>query len=181
MLNTKYVIYNPEAPPLENRKALGNAWFVSDPLFAENANEEISLINSIDPAKQAVIDRKFQDQVNRNTYPQSEGDKIGLKTYEPNELVYTSNSVNENLAVFSEIYYPAGWKSFIDGNETPHFRVNYVLRGLIIPAGDHEIKFRFEPASYTIGNRISYASSAIFILLILGYLFIVMRSKSKPE
>lgn len=181
MLNTKYVIYNPEAPPLVNNKALGNAWFVADPLFAENANEEISRVNRIDPSTQAIIDKKFQNLVPRASYPVTEGDKIELKSYEPNELVYTSNSSEDKLAVFSEIYYPAGWKSFIDGKESPHFQVNYVLRGMIIPAGDHEIKFRFEPASYIVGNKVSYASSAIFILLILGYLFSKMRSETKPE
>lgn len=181
MLNTKYVIYNPEAPPLVNRKALGNAWFVANPLFAENANEEISSVNRIYPSIQAVIDKKFQNLVSKTSYPVEEGDKIELKSYEPNELVYTSSSSGDNLAVFSEIFYPAGWKSFINGKESPHFRVNYVLRGMIIPAGDHEIKFRFEPASYIVGNKISYASSAIFVLLLLGYFFSKMRSVTKPE
>lgn len=181
MLNTKYVIYNPEAPPLVNNKSLGNAWFVEKPLFAENANEEISSVNRINPSIQAVIDKRFQNLVTKTSYPVSEGDKIELKSYEPNELVYTSSSPGDKLAVFSEIYYPAGWKSFIDGKESPYFRVNYVLRGMIIPPGNHEIRFRFEPASFNIGNNISYASSAIFILLILGYIFSRMRSGTKPE
>ena len=181
MLNTKYVIYSPEAPPLVNNKALGNAWFVENPLFADNANEEISGVNRINPATQTVIDKRFQNLVTKSSYPVANEDTIDLKSYEPNELVYTSSAAEEKLAVFSEIYYPAGWKSYIDGKEIPHFRVNYVLRGMIIPAGDHEIKFRFEPASYIVGNKISYASSAIFILLILGYFLKEMRSKTKSE
>ena len=181
MLNARYVIYSPEAAPLVNSKALGNAWFVENTVFAENASEELGSLDDIDPAAMAVIDKRFQNLAPENIYPLAEGDRIELISYEPNELIYSSTTEKENLAVFSEIYYPAGWKSYIDGVETPHFRVNYVLRGMLIPAGSHEIRFRFEPASYITGNKISYASSAIYILLILGYLFKVMRSKSKPE
>lgn len=181
MLNARYVIYNPEADPLINSNALGNAWFVENTVIAENASEELGSLGSIDPATMAVIDKRFQDLAAKNTYPPADGDRIELLSYEPNELIYSSTTAKENLAIFSEIYYPAGWKSYIDGVETPHFRVNYVLRGMLIPAGNHEIIFRFEPASYNTGNKISYASSALYILLILGYLFKVMRSKSKPE
>ena len=181
MLNTKYVIFNPEAAPLENKNALGNAWFVETPLFAGNADEEISRINRMDPSSQAVINKKFQNLVSKSSYPLADGDKIELKSYEPNELIYTSSSAEEKLAIFSEIYYPAGWKSFIDGKESPHFQADYVLRGMIVPAGNHEIEFRFEPASYLTGNRISYASSAIFILLILAYIFSKIRPATKQE
>jgi len=181
MLNTKYVIFNPDAPPLENRKALGNVWFAEDPMLVEDANKEISMINRVDPSRQVVIDKRFRDYITKSSYPVSTGDTIFLKSYEPNELVYNSMASEEKLAVFSEIYYPAGWKSFIDNVEVPHFRVDYVLRGMIIPAGNHEIRFRFEPASYFIGNKISYASSGIFILLILGYIIISLRSKTKSE
>jgi hypothetical protein len=181
MLNTKYVIYNPDAPPLENKNALGNAWFSENPLLVKNANEEISMINRIDPSKQAVIDSRFKDLVTKSSYPVSPGDTIMLLKYEPNELLYKSNASGEKLTVFSEIYYPAGWKSYIDGKETPHFRVNYILRGLVIPEGQHEILFKFEPASYKTGTTISYASSGIFILLIFGYFFKSFRSKNKNE
>ena len=181
MLNTKYVIFNPEAPPLENRKALGNAWFAENPVIVENANREISMVNRIDPASQAVIDQSFRDYVTKSTYPLSEGDTIYLKSYKPNELIYETKAKEEKLAVFSEIYYPAGWNCYIDNGETPYFRVNYVLRGMIVPAGNHEIIFRFEPASYYVGNKISWASSGIFILLILGYLFRGMILKPKSD
>ncbi len=181
MLNTRYVIFNPEAPPLENKNALGNAWFTENPVLAENANEEISMTNRSDPAKQAVINNSFKDLITKSSYPVSPVDTIALLSYEPNELVYKSNTSGEKLAVFSEIYYPAGWKSFIDGNETPHFRVNYVLRGLVIPEGQHEIRFKFEPASYTTGTSISYASSGIYILLIIAYLYKSFRSRIKSE
>ena len=181
MLNTKYVIYSPDSPPLVNSKALGNAWFVENPVLVENANDEISRINRIDPSKSALIDKRFKDLVTKSSYAPSSGDSIGIKSYEPNELIYSSHSAGENLAVFSEIYYPAGWKSYVDGKETPHFRVNYILRAIVIPAGNHEITFRFEPASYSTGNKISYASSGIFLLLILGYFVTRIRSKTKSE
>ena len=98
-------------------------------LLVENANEELSSINRIDPSKVAVIDKLFKDQVKNSSYPVSEGDTIELKSYKANELIYSSRSKGENLAVFSEIYYPAGWKSFIDGKESNYFRTNYVLQG----------------------------------------------------
>lgn len=168
MLNTKYIIYNQDEPPLINQNALGNAWFVETPEMVENANEELSSINRIDPSKVAVIDKLFKDQIINSSYPVSQDDKLKLKSYKPNELIYSSRSNGENLAVFSEIYYPAGWKSFIDGKESKYFRTDYVLRGMIIPAGEHEIKFRFEPSSYITGNRISIISSLLFILMIAG-------------
>jgi uncharacterized membrane protein YfhO len=90
-------------------------------------------------------------------------------------------SKGDNLAVFSEIYYPAGWKSFIDGKESTYFRTDYVLRGMIIPAGQHEIKFRFEPSSYKTGNRISMISSLLFILMTAGYVVLQIKMKSKAE
>ena len=121
MLNAKYIIYSPDEPPLINQNALGNAWFVETPVLVENANEELSSINRIDPSKVAVIDKHFKDQIKNNSYPVSQGDKLELKSYKPNELIYSSRSQGENLAVFSEIYYPAGWKSFIDGKESQLF------------------------------------------------------------
>lgn len=171
MLNAKYLIYNPEVPPVENPFALGNAWFVEKPLFVENANQELSATNNFDPSKEALIDNTFKDLIAKTSYPVLENEKIELISYQPNELVYKSSAFEEKLAVFSEIYYPAGWKSYIDGKESKYFRTNFLLRGIIVPAGDHEIKFVFEPASYITGNKISLASSVLLILLIAGYFF----------
>jgi hypothetical protein len=177
MLNTKYIIYNPDAPPLLNSHALGNTWFVEKPMLVENANAELSTLNEINPEKEAVIDDIFKDQITRSSYPGEEGDKIELVSYRANELVYKYSASGERLAVFSEIYYPAGWKSFVDGNENKYFRANYVLRAMIVPEGNHEIKFVFEPASYINGNRISLASSILLILLLAGYIGIKIYKK----
>jgi hypothetical protein len=181
MLNTKYIIYNSQAPPLVNQNALGNAWFVETPVIVNNANEELSGVNKIDPSKQALVNKFFKDQVTGSSYQIAAGDKIELKSYKANELVYTSKAQGERFAVFSEIYYPAGWKSYIDGKESKYFRTDYVLRGMIVPPGDHEIKFIFKPSSYSVGNKISLASSIIFVLLLAGYLVTRMKLQKKTE
>lgn len=177
MLNTKYVIYNPEARPIINTKALGNAWFVEKPVLVENANEEISRVNSIDPSNEALIDKAFNNQVTKEIYPKAENEIIELTSYEPNELIYKYTAASEKLVVFSEIYYPKGWMASIDGQPSDHFRANYVLRAMVVPAGNHEIKFIFKPESYYTGNKVSLASSIILILSLAGYLFISLRKK----
>jgi hypothetical protein len=181
MLNTKYIIYNPAAPPLVNLNALGNAWFVEKPVIVDNANKEISIVRSFDPSKEATIDKAFKDQISKSDYPVLENEKIALTSYQPDELHYKYTARDEKLAVFSEIYYPAGWKSFIDGKESKYFRTDWVLRGMILPAGDHEITFTFRPASYYTGNKISLASSVLLILLFAGYFFSEFIRKSKSE
>ncbi len=169
MLNTKYVIYNPDAPPLLNNRALGNAWFVENAVLAENANRELEILNEINTSKTAVIDKVFTDHLNKRTFDLNEGDKIELKSYQPNELVYKCTSGGERLVIFSEIYYPGGWKCYVDGNESSHFRADYVLRAMMVPEGEHEIKFVFDPDSYKTGNKVSLASSILLILLAAGF------------
>jgi hypothetical protein len=181
MLNTKYLIYDAGSVPLVNTKALGNAWFVEKPVIAENANNEIAIVRSFDPTKVATIDNQFKNQVLKTSYPVIEGDKIELKSYQPDELLYASHAGEEKLAVFSEIYYPKGWKCFIDGKETKYFRTDWVLRGMIVPAGDHEIKFTFRPASYYMGNKVSLASSILLILVCAGYFYSRFKMKTKSE
>jgi hypothetical protein len=178
MLNTKYFIIDGQIAPAVNTLALGNAWFVATPLMVSNPNEEISMINKFDPKNQAIIDKRFKDQITSAVYQPAPGDTISLTSYKPNELTYKYSSQGERLVVFSEIYYPAGWKAYIDGAEKPYFRTDYVLRGMIVPAGNHEITFRFKPASYTTGNTVQLASSLIFILLVAGYSGFLLRNKN---
>jgi uncharacterized membrane protein YfhO len=111
----------------------------------------------------------------------SQEDTIYLVSYLPNELVYRYSASGEKLAVFSEIYYPAGWKCFVDGEESSHFRANYVLRGMVVPGGDHEIRFSFEPASYIIGNKVSLASSVLLILALIGTLAASVYRKTRMK
>lgn len=181
MLNTRYVIFRSTFPPLLNPYALGNVWFAETPLLVANPNEEISLINKINPAREAVIDTRFKSQITSSGYPGTAGDTIMLISYKPNELIYKYSTAGERLAVFSEIYYPAGWKAYLDGTEKSYFRTDYVLRGMVIPGGTHEIKFVFKPSSYYLGDSVSLASSIIFVLLVAGYFGFMLRGKPKQE
>jgi hypothetical protein len=179
MLNTKYVIYNPEAPPLVNPNSMGNAWFIEKSVMVDGANSELAALETIDPRKEAVFDKTFNDQVSEASYQLAQGDSIELISYKPNELDYRYSAEEERFAVFSEIYYPAGWKCYIDGNESNYFRTNYVLRGMIVPAGSHQIKFIFKPSSYFLGNKISLASSILLIFLAGGYFILTFLKKPK--
>jgi len=183
MLNTKYFIVNPQIDPVLNEKALGNAWFAGTVKFATNANEELSLVKTIDPANEAVIESSFKKFVTNSTYSKEKGDTIALTSYQPNELIYKYNASGERLAIFSEVWYPAGWKAFIDGKPADYLRANWILRGMIVPGGSHEIRFSFEPASFRIGNAVSTASSIIFILIAAGYagMYFVNSRKKKQD
>jgi len=101
-----------------------------------------------------------------------------LEGYSPNKLQYNYTCKTEQVIVFSEIYYEKGWNAFIDGTPTPHFRTNYVLRGMKVPEGSHKIEFRFEPELYYTTERISMAVSGFLGLLALGILIVEIRRKS---
>ena len=178
MLNTKYYIYDLNQPPLPNTHALGNAWFVKSAKVVDSADQEVTSIKNFDPKSTAIVNKSFDKGLSGFTSGSGEGE-IKLTDYQPNDLKYeaTVNSGSQ-LAVFSEIYYPKGWKSFIDGKETPHIQVDYVLRGLVIPAGKHQVEFKFEPSSYYLGNKVSLASSILLLLAIGGYLFYSFKMKN---
>lgn len=169
MLNTKYIILKPEQPALLNTNANGPAWFVSDVKMVKDANQEILASGSkalLDSKKQAVVHREFKAQL--NGLGQDSNATIKLLNYDPTELRYASNSKAKQLAVFSEIYYPAGWNCYIDGRKpVANLRVNYLLRGVVVPAGKHEIVWKFEPISVQSGNTMATLGSG---LLLLGFL-----------
>ncbi|MCY1721038.1 YfhO family protein [Prolixibacteraceae bacterium Z1-6] len=173
MLNTKYLIINPNSAPVHDPNPIGNAWFVDQFKLVENADVEMAALSGFTPAETAIIDQRFENFVKGKTYTK-EG-SIKLTEYQPNYLKYTYNSNSEQLAVFSDVYYDKGWNSYIDGNKVPHFRVDYILRGLSVPAGEHTIEFKFEPRSYFLGTRISQISSFIFVLLGFGLFFIWLK------
>ena len=135
MLNMKWVILSGGNIALRNTHANGNAWFVNEVKFADNADAEIRALGKLDTKHQAVADVRFKSQLEGTTDGQG---RIELKQYTPNELRYTSENSKAGVAVFSEIYYP-GWTATIDGQPVEVARVNYVLRALRIPAGRHEI------------------------------------------
>ena len=175
MLNTKYIILNPEGAPMVNRYNLGNSWFVNELVFADNADDELEKVVNADLDVTAVADQKFNDQVTSYSYEGTLSDRIELTDYEPNRLTYRSSSATERLAVFSEIYYPEGWIATIDGEAANHIRVDYLLRGMIIPAGEHEVVFEFRPRSYYGGEKVALAGSITLILLLLGAMYMEMK------
>ena len=177
MLNTKYVIYNKNAPPLNNAHALGNAWFIDSIVLAENANEEIEQLYNINTAKTAVLDKKFKNEITGLSFLNNDSASIKLDSFAPNKIVYQSNSSTKQLAVFSEVYYPKGWNAYIDGELHNHFRANYILRAIIVPSGKHTIEFKFEPKSYYLGEKVSFASSLLLIIFFLGVLFMEIKKE----
>ena len=167
MLNTRYLIYNHDADPIINEDALGNAWFVDNVEKVDNADQEIMALKGFDPLRTAVIDKRFDDLIGQFTPGKDTSGFIRLLEYYPNRLVYEARTSKEALAVFSEIYYYKGWKALIDGVEAPIFRVDYILRGMMVPPGSHKIEFGFRPKSYYEGKKYALAGSFIFIILLL--------------
>jgi len=165
MLNTKYFI-SQDGRVQKNPSALGNAWFISNPIIVKNADEEIASLSDFVPNETVIIDQRYAYFVEDSNY-NIDGSSIGLDIYKPNYLKYTSQTQFPALAVFSEIYYKDGWNVYIDGKKSDYFRANYVLRAMEVPAGNHTIEFKFEPKVYKIGEGISLASSIILILLLV--------------
>jgi hypothetical protein len=171
MLNTKYFIVptgEKTTAAQQNPGALGNAWFVSDIKMVPNANAEIDALNGFDPATTAVVNQEFSDYV--SGLSANKQGSIKLTKYTPNTLEYTSNTTSDQLAVFSEVWYGPnlGWEAFIDDKPVGHIRVNYLLRGMKVPAGQHTIRFNFNPSIYSTGATISMICS-ILLLLLLGF------------
>ncbi len=181
MLNMRYVVFDGNNPPARYDKALGNAWFVSESIPAANAKEEIGLLSTIDPAETAVIYTGGGAQAKAR--PVSETDRIELTSYAPNKLEYSYSSANGGLAVFSEIYYPAGWTATIDGkDELEILRANWTLRALDLPAGSHKVTFAFHPESYYTGKNISLCTSlAIWVALLAAIAGQVLTGRKKKE
>ena len=201
MLNTKYIVLNGSVPPVENNFRLGNAWFVNDIVPANNANEEIDLLRSANPAFQAVVSTDFigqndalAEEVGRlaaNVGNEEEAVEdmslnnfIELASYAPNRLVYNYSSSKPQITLFSEVYYP-GWEATITptaGGEPQKldiFRANWILRGAVIPAGDYTIEFTFNPTSFEKGETYSMISSGILILFLLGGLVVMFIRRKK--
>ncbi len=174
MLNTKYYITrdtNGQPEVQINMGALGNAWFVSQTLIVNSANQEIDALTTFNPAEQAIIHSEFSNYLEGLNIKKDSTNSISLTKYEPNYLVYQSNAKSEQLAVFSEVWYgpDKGWQAYIDGKPVSHIRSNYILRALRIPAGQHSVEFKFEPQSYQTGKLLSAIFSSILLLGLLGF------------
>ncbi len=179
MLNMKYLIYHPEAQPITNPFANGNAWFVSNCYIAETADEEMLKLGTINTKTELVADKEFVNLIPKSIQADSLA-TITLTGYSPNVLKYESYANSDQVAVFSEIYYEKGWNAYIDDIKVPYFRANYLLRALPIKAGKHTVEFRFEPSSYSTGNVLTGISSILLILLLGGVVYLEIK-KNRQE
>jgi len=177
MLNTKYVIEDPNAATVAARPTnLGPVWFVKGIRFVNSAKEEMDALNDLNTHDSAVANRSFSNILKANITPDSTA-TIQLVKNENDVVTYRSEANSEQLAVFSEVYYDKGWNAYIDGKQVPYAKVNYVLRALMVPAGEHAVVFRFEPKSYAMGWTTTTICSVIMILLLLAAIFFSIRKK----
>ena len=171
MLNVKYVVRQDEEGnkfPIENPNANGNAWFIKELKQVTSADDEITALDSLDTRNVAVVNSAVFKNINRFDYQVDSIATISLVDYKPNHLTYESKNQNAGVAVFSEMYYANGWNAYIDGKLLDHFKVNYVLRALKIPEGNHTIEFKFEPKVVQLGSQITLASTIVLALVLLG-------------
>ena len=190
MLNTRYLIVpaqqgqqgQPGQPEqvLRNANALGNAWFVRELRAVQNPDQEMDALTGLDARRTAVVDVSKFASVKPATYPDSSA-TIALTDYAPDALTYKYSAAQAGTVVFSEVYYADGWQAFLDGKEVPHFRADFVLRAMQVPAGAHEIKFVFEPKEYKIGNTVSLASSLGVLLVVAGACVVGARRKEGTQ
>ena len=179
MLNTRYFIFplqGGQTVPLDNPFALGNAWFVDEVQYVDDANEEIEAIHGFNPLQTAVVDKKFETLV--KAVPSDSTATIELVSYEPNYLKYEVKSDKGGTVVISEIYYP-GWQSSIDGEEAPHGRANYILRAMNVPAGKHVVEFKFDPDSLHVTETIAFIALGLLALMAIVVIFLKVKAYRK--
>jgi hypothetical protein len=183
MLNTKYLILAPSANgAIQNPNALGNAWFVNEYTLVPDANAEIEAISGFNPAQTAVIDKHYQPLLNNLQIGVDSAASITLSAYAPDHLTYQTSASSPQLAVFSEMYYQGNndWQAFVDGQVQPHFRADYVLRAMVVPAGKHTIEFRFIGNTYKQGETIALICS-ILLFGAVGIAFYFENKKNRPQ
>jgi len=185
MLNAKYIIYSKQYMPILNINAFGNAWFVDKFKFVESPDDELKALNEVDLSRTAVVNKNKFNVTNLSelVYTNDSTKSVVLTEYEPDKLKYKVVSQNGGFVVFSEIYYPEGWKATIDGKPTKIFQTNYILRGIEVPAGSHQVTFEFRPKSIYTAKKIELISSILVILILLGSLYKIYVSciKNKTE
>ena len=170
ILNVKYIIQNDPDNPLgvtRNPNALGNAWFVDGAVVVENDNQELLSLSELDLSKKLVTQNK---SLIAREFKLRESNTITLYSRKANELIYKSSTESSQLTVFSEAFYKNGWQAYVDGIQVDHFRVNYLLRGLILPEGDREVKFNFKPKVVYTGSYISIVAYLILLILMIKFI-----------
>ena len=184
LLNVKYIISQQEGKEIvkQNPAANGNVWFVQNVKFVPDANAAILSLDSLNTQQTAIVNDEFKNEVPAEVFPLDSAARIKLIEHTPQYLKYSSESSRKQLAVFSEVYYPWGWNAYIDGKAVSHFRADYLLRAMMVPAGKHTVEFKFEPEVIATGSTISLASNIILALVILGGLFFTFkRNKNSGE
>jgi len=178
MLNTRYVIVDPSKPAIKNTNANGPAWFVENIKKVGSSNEEMSALYKMNSKTSAVVHTDFKGV--KNPTGKDTLSTIKLVSYKTKTLTYASSNTYEAPAIFSEVYYPEGWNCYIDGKQAEPFRANYILRGVMVPAGKHQIEWRFEPKSYQRSNVLGAVGS---IGLIIGFIVVlgITLKNAKPE
>jgi hypothetical protein len=180
MLNTKYFIFplqGGQTVPIQNPYVYGNAWFVDQITYVDNANKEIETIGKIDLRHQAVADAKFKAQLGEAVV-QDTASIVKITSYEPNRLTYDVNSGKGGVLVFSEIYYP-GWTATVDGQPVEIGRVNYILRAIHIQPGQHQVELTFFPKSVDTTETIAYIAIVLLVLIVLGIVFIEWKRRKQ--
>jgi hypothetical protein len=180
MINTRYIIINPETQPIVNRHSAGNAWFVPQVQVVENADADVAALKGTDLARLATLDARYGGMLQKRTFDPDPSASIELIEYQPNRMVYRSETSSEQLAIFSEVYYEKGWQATIDGEKADHLRMDYLLRGMVVPPGSHEIVFEFHPRAYYAGSTISRISSILLLLLLAGAIAMQFRKDVNP-
>ncbi len=179
MLNTKYIIYNNDATPIINQYCRGNAWFAKDVKLVNNADEEIQSINEL-KQEYTVVQKKHSNTITQAIKNDSIAE-INLIKYLPNHLIYKSVSSENQVAIFSEIFYKAGWEAFINNKPVSYFKANYFLRGINIPKGKNTIEFKFVPNSYYLGRKLSRLGSVLIVLFIFGIVMYEVKNRNKTH
>jgi len=182
MLNTKYFIFptgSNQTAPVPNPYAYGNAWFVENVKYVQNANEEIDALNTNLPTKTAVVAESFKQSLNGvQTSFKDSLSTVKLTSYAPNALTYETSSSKDGVVVFSEVYYP-GWQAYLDGKAVEHGRADYILRAMNVPAGKHKIEFKFDPKSIHTTENIAYVALGILFLGAIGVVGIEIKKRKK--
>ena len=181
MMNTKYILTgNMATDTIANRQALGNAWFVKGIEFKKGPTEVMAALSNFNPHDTAIMEESSKD-ASLNSLGYDSSSIIRLKENKNDEVTYYSTTGTKQFAVFSEVYYKLGWKAYIDNVETPIYKTNYVLRGIVVPSGKHEIRFEFKPANINMAQNASFAASLI-IWLALGFMVsTLVKKKLKKE
>ena len=182
MLNVKYFLAGQDQPS-PNPEAMGNAWFVNSFDVVDNGDAEMDALANFKPAEKAIIQRKHASSLEDLNIQNDSTASIRLTSYHPDEMVYQYNANSEQLAVFSEVYYPPskGWKMYLDGEPTDDFiKANFLLRAARLPAGNHELKMVFHPTSYFTGETITVIAGGIIFLLFIGAWYLYLKNNELP-